>query len=432
MALLVEKGTWTGDGTVSPITQTITLANSSLTPIAIIAWATGPGAAGSFAAASFFSMGFGTRRGGATQSGCICIANEDNLATAGAGRIRNTTLLDIMDSRQSRDYRVNLVSFAQGSFSVSYGDLGSTGDILHYLVFGGDDLTDATVLNWTMDATSGAEVITGAGFQGNVLFALDSDLATTSSISTNIAASFGFASSNANYRSMAITATNADTMASSMNWNKAFRSDACLERLTINADTSDGRWDLNSFDSDGVSLGVVDAPSATDRIATFLIIEGGQWEAGSKAKATGTGNDTFTLANSALTPKGIITFTTRQTAVGITTGNTDFCIGAGSSPSTTRGSAVNGVAGCTGPEAINTQADRFHATDAVIEELTGGATPAETSEAWFDTASAGSFILDWATNGGSSALIGYLAFGDNAAAPSGPPAGSLSLLGVGR
>lgn len=372
MSLLFEKGTWTGDNS-SP--QTITLVDTSLTPVAIMAWTTGPGAAGSFSANAIFSQGFGTRRSGSTQSGCVGFISIDNVGTGDTARVRNTTILHVLSSTSATDYTVSLDSFGAGQFTVSYSSAANAnGDIFHYCVWGGSDLTDANVLNWTMDATSGAEAITGVGFQPDMLFALDSDLATTDTITAALGYSFGMASSNTKYQAMAITATDADTMTSTMNWNCATRADACLERLLTNADTSDARWDLDTFDSDGASLGVVDAPSNTDRIATFLFLKGGIWEVGSKAKATTAVNDTFTLTNADLTPKGILLFNTRQTAVGVATARADFCIGASDGEH-------QGVAGVTSPEALNTTVDRFHATDACIEELTGGASPTETSTA---------------------------------------------------
>jgi hypothetical protein len=116
----------------------------------------------------------------------------------------------------------------------------------------------------------------------------------------------------------------------------------------------------------------------------------------------------------------------------VTTGLSTWLMGAGTTPNATRGSAVNNTIGQAGPDGLSTTADRFHATDSIIEELTGGASPSETSEAFYAAAAAGSFTLNWVTNGGVATLLNYMAFGDNAAAPTGPPIGSLALLGVGR
>jgi hypothetical protein len=413
VAVVLETGTWTAGGATP---QTITLADGTLTPVAIIVWMVRQGAAAAgFVASQALSIGFGTRRGGATQSGCVGLWSTDAANPSASGRVRNTTLLHVLSAPTATDYTVSLDSFAAGQFTVSYSSAANaSGDVFAYMVIGG--LDDAIVLNEVMNSVGATEVVTGAGFLGNALLCLDAALNANNTPTTNVALSFGCATSATRFWSVAVAETNGDTMASTMNWNKAARTDACLERLTINADTSDARWDLNTFDSDGFTLGVVDAPTATDQIATFLILKGGAFEAGSKAKSSATGNDTFTLANATLGVEGIILGCIRA-ATGITTASADMMLGAGSTANTTRGSAVNNAIGIVGPEAIATTADRFSATDSVIEELTGGATPAETSEAWFDTKSTGSFIIDWAVNGGSTNPVFYLAIGNEVLTP---------------
>jgi hypothetical protein len=282
-------------------------------------------------------------------------------------------------------------------------------------------LDDAIVLNWTLDSTGATEVVTGTGFAPIAMLTLDS--ARNNNVSSSaMHFSIGCATSSSLFWSVGVVGDVDDTMTSGMRFARRFSTDACVTRLATNG-TVNSLWDVDSFDSDGCTLGVVDAPDATF-VAPLLFVKGGVWEAGNKAKATGTGNDTFTLANGSLTPLGILLGTAHTTTANtLGDGVYSFCFGAGSTANPTRGSAVNNAVGITGPEAINTQADTFRATDSIIEELTGGEPPVETSEAWFDTASAGSFIIDWAVNGGSAALIGYLAVGAAAVAdvPSAQP-----------
>lgn len=381
-------------------------------------WTTGPGAAGSFSSNAIFSHGFGTRRGGATQSGCVGIISIDNVATSDTARVRNTTLLHVLATATTTDYTVSLSSFSAGSFDVTYSSAANaSSDIFHYCVWGGTTATDAIVINQTMG--TGTITITGTGFRPNVLFGLDSDLATTDTITAALEYGFGMASSPTQAQSLAVTATTGDTVTTTMNWNQATRSGECLQRLTIDADTVDARWTFTSFGTDGATLGALDAPANSGRIATFLFIQGGAWEVGNKAKITTTGDDTFTLATTALIPKGVFLFGIRNTAVGVNNGRADFTLGASDGVHT-------GVAGIANPEAINTRSDCFHATDRVIEELLGGQPPTEASEATLSSMNAGNFILNWSVNNGAANLIMYLACGDNIL-----PANSLDLLGVG-
>jgi hypothetical protein len=441
MAMAFETGVFTV-GASTP--QTVSLADGSFgTPIAIILYtasqATLP-VANSFNSTSgpnaIMSVGYGTRRSGSTQSGCVGIFIGDGVATGTAGRVRNTTILHVLSGETTTDYTVSLDSFGNAAFTVSFSSIGNAqNDIIHYAIWGGADLTDAIVLNSTLNSTGATQSITGAGFQGDVLFCLDSDLATTNTPTTNMAMSFGCADSYVNnFFSLAITATSGDTMTSNMNWNRAIKALHCIERLTINANTSDSSWDLDAFTSDGCTLGVNNAPSNTDRIATLLIIKGGIWSGGNATKNTGTGTQTLGLSMNGNTIRGVL-FGFNSAALGIqdavVSNEINLVFGFGSTANTTRGSAVNNVIGIAAPETISTTADRFRATDAVIEELTGGTSPAETSEAWFRSVGSDTFTIDWAVNGGSAHPLVYMAFGDKPI-PGGPPIGTLPLMGVGR
>lgn len=426
MAVKFEVGTWTGNNT-SP--QTITLADSSLTPIAIIVTTIASGVPGSgFVANECLSMGFGTRRGGATQTGCIGMWNSDNVATTSTGRVRNNTLLHVLSASTTTDYTVSLDSFAAGSFQVSYSSAANANrDQFQYWVFGGADLTDANVLNYILDSST-TEVVSGVGFQPDVLFCLDADIATNATPTTNMGISFGAASSSSKFSTIAATADDGATMASAMNWNDDINASNCLARMTINADTQNALWDLNSFDSDGVTLGVNDAPAVTNESATFLFIKGGTWEVGQHNSINGSGDDVFTLANSSLVVRGVILFTVATTVAGISTAETTFTVGAGSTPNATRGSAVNNIVGIAGDEFISTHADRFRATDSVIELLSDD--QVTTSEAYYKSAGTGTFTINWISATTGVMLINYVAIGDSPAA--GATTRELAKMGVGQ
>ena len=406
MSLLAEKGTFTTPSGTGNLTVT-----TGFQPKALIVWSNYAGGSG-FESNATFCMGFGTRRSGSTQQGCASLFSTDGVATSAPSRLLNaSSILRTPDSASSTGQIATLSSFGATSFVLNFSVNTVGSKVCHYLIFGGTDITDAVVLNPLMDSAGATQVITGAGFQPDALFAMDAGCASRAILSTSapISFGFGFASSATRFRSMGWTQSTGDTMTSSMHWNRSFRSDACLERLWNGSDTSDARWDIDSFDPDGFTLGVVDSPTDPTFNSSFLLIKGGSWEAGSKAKpATTTGPDTTTLANASLTPKGVILFTTNQTAVGITNASADFCIGAATAADGTQ----TGVMGVTGPENISTTADKFHATNTAIEQLTGGAVPSEPSKATVSNFSAGSFALNWSVNSGTANLIAYMAFGD--------------------
>ncbi len=406
MALQVEKGTFNTPAGTGDVTVT-----TGFVPKALIVWASPVTTSfwGSPRADIQNCIGFGTRRGGSTQQGCASIWSTDAQAASTTRRSRSSTQIVrfLIDDGFVPGQQATLSSFGTTNFVLNF-SANTLGVVsYHYIIFGGTDITDAIVLNPLLDSTSATQVITGAGFQPRVLFALDADNPGSTVISSGFNLSFGFASSPTQFQSFAITEDNGSTMTTSMHWNRSFRSDACLERLNIDADSSNARWDLDSFDADGFTLGVIDAPTATDEFATFLLIGGGGWEAGKFAKPiTTTGADTIALAETSLTPKGLILFSTKQAAVGIGTGSSTFVLGAATAADGTQ----TGTTGAYGIESINTTAKQFNSNDSAIETI---ATSSEDAVATVSNFSAGSFDLNWSVNSGSADLIAYLAIGDN-------------------
>lgn len=420
MALLVEKGTWTGNGS-SP--QTITLANGSLTPIAIICWATGPGAAGTITANSIFSLGFGTRRGGATQQGCLSLWVADNVATSSASRNDGTTLLRVLSAETTADYNVSLSSFGAGQFTVTYSSAANAnGDNFHYIVIGGADATDAIVVlpQLVQGTPPFTQDVTTVGFQGNVLFALWGSSANAGGTPTsNSVYSFGVAAQHdAGIGQWSIGGhfEDAITMATQLDADKRFSDSDLITGLAATGQAMDAVWALDSFLSNGFRLACSDSPGTNNTNSVFLVIQGGQWNAFSQAKDTATGTDDYPFSSPSFTPAAALfanagNVTTADSLIS----NMNMCVGA------TDGTR-QGIAGyaCV-DRVINTQADRLHATDRCIEVLSGGNPMTEGSEASFSAFSAGNVQINWATNNGAADLMGVLAMGDTAAAPTGHP-----------
>ena len=348
--LKYEVGAWTANGS-SP--QTITLQDTGFgTPIAIEVWTQGWGAvAAGFQSHTVLSAGFATRRGGTTQQFCIGALSEDNAATSRALRRHVANLAQVNDPTTGFvDYTVSLTSFGNAQFTVSYSSAANaSGDTFYYRVLGGSALTDAIVLNHVMDSTGATEIVTGTGFPPTVMAGLY-DRSSIGGGTTHHILSYGWASSSSRFWCVSHTASTADVATGTMNWNKSSRTDAFIEGLSENNDMSDCRWDLDSLDADGATLGVIDAPSRTTDEAILLFIQGGTWEAGTFTKpASTTGDQTVSLINGTITPTGVILATIGEVSTGVVLGDYDLCVGSGSTPSTTRGSAGNNVSGATGP-----------------------------------------------------------------------------------
>lgn len=409
MALKCETGSWVADSSVSPTEHTVTLVDSTLTPKYILILCTDQTSAGGFNANCSLALGM-VAIGSGGGARCVTLWSADAVNTSSCSGGYRSTVLTLQSAEVTIKFSLSLISATAGSFNVTYSAT-ATNTIFLYFVLGDADLTNQIVMDWTMDSVGATEVLTGAGFLPGAVICASSDTPTLGTLASGVNLAIGFASSNSRYVSGSLTMTDGDTMTSNMNWNRGFHTNSCIERLTYNADTQEAQWDIDSFDNDGATFGVVDAPTNTDREIILTFLKGGTYEAGNFAAATTSGNQTVNLANSSLTPKGIILFTTNQTAVGISAGTAAMCIGF-SDGTRHRCAAVGAV------EAIATTCDRLIATDAAIEELAWGASPAETR---LGTVSfnAGNFVINWSATGAAN-LYGYFVCGDT---PSGPVPG---------
>lgn len=414
MALQVKKGTWTASA-ASP--QAIT--GVGFTPKALIVWSTGTGAAGAITATSILSIGFGTRRGGVTQQRCASLWNQDAVATSSTARDWRANLLARMSSETTVDNTVSLLSLDADGFTVEY-STNVSGNIFHFLAIGGADIADANVIEATAATAGATQDITGFGFQPDVVLCLSAQIAAAASSVSNLGMGFGCATGGpevADEWTWALTADDGVTMASALNWNSYFEGGACLSLLTINADTVDARWGLNSFLADGIRLDIVDAPAAAYRLF-FLGLKGGQWKASFLGAQTTSGAQIFGFIDPTFTPKGVLVGRSRAAASASVTAN---AFGALIGAATDTAGAQEGAACVTGVEAISTQADRVHITDGTINELSTANPPTQTRRGDTTAFADGSFTITWSATG-TAFLVGYLAMGDSPPAPSGHPA----------
>jgi hypothetical protein len=397
MALSVKKGTWTGNNTTS---QGIT--GVGFQPKALIVWGSSSGATDVITANAEIGIGMGTRRGGSTQQLSVAHFYADNVATSDSGAASRAALLTSMSNASTVDNQVFLSSFDSDGFSVTY-SVGTT-DIFHYLAIGGADLTDANVIEGTMPTSGATFDVTGFGFQPDALFVITPGVASGSS-STGFTVGWGAVDTSGNECSCAVTASDADTMTSTMN-NNGYFSASAISLLTFNADTVDALADWNSWLSDGVRFNLSNAPTASESI--FLLgLKGGTYVVSNEAKQTTSGAESFTTTG--ITPKAVLLFAADGvTALDTVTVATAGVLigGATATDGTQEGSATTVVA-----EAINTQGDRQHSTTKSIAFLTAGATSTLQTAADMTAFAANSFELTWSA-AGTAERVGFLAMAD--------------------
>jgi hypothetical protein len=165
MALSVASGTFTwrtttGDTVISGLTD----------PKVIVLWTTGgQTAAGAVTNQSTrWSLGFGTFRGGAVQQNYISNWMTDGNSTAIYGESLNTdAILRRMASDTTIDAEYDLTSMDATSVTLNCPDASASAVIVHYLILGGDDITDAEAHQFALSTAAATQDVTLSSGMGN-------------------------------------------------------------------------------------------------------------------------------------------------------------------------------------------------------------------------------------------------------------------------
>jgi hypothetical protein len=165
MALSVASGTFTwrtttGDTVISGLTD----------PKVIVLWTTGgQTAAGAVTNQSTrWSLGFGTFRGGAVQQNYVSNWMTDGNSTAIYGESLNTdAILRRMASDTTIDAEYDLTSMDSTSVTLNCPDASASAVIVHYLILGGDDITDAEAHQFALSTAAATQDVTLSSGMGN-------------------------------------------------------------------------------------------------------------------------------------------------------------------------------------------------------------------------------------------------------------------------
>jgi hypothetical protein len=208
MALVCEKGVITALAATGVQTYNLGSAFNGVEPKFLICWATYDTADGLTDGDGIFSLGFGTRDGGASQNVGICMFSDDT-PTASAtvqGNFSDAVLKGVIADGTAVDYVATLDSFVTGTpsqFKLNWTDFPASAIKVHYLVLGGSSLTAAragSVTTTTAVATQDVTINTGWG-QPDALLLISSNWNTAGITQTDAALGFGAATSDTDGRS---------------------------------------------------------------------------------------------------------------------------------------------------------------------------------------------------------------------------------------
>lgn len=349
------------------------------------------------------AMGFATRRGGTVQQGMVSYETDGNVSTTAASRM---TRNDAMCAFGGGTRLVTLDTLDADGFTFAYSATDKD-ERIQFLVLGGSDLVDANVLLPTMATAGPTQAITGAGFAPTAALFLYANTAHVTSQQANGKFSFGAASSATDEWCVAICANDGITTTGAMNWQKVVRNDACMYNFLTDG-TQDAKWDLAAFDSNGLTLNVVDAPATASTIAVILCLKGGKFKAGTKAKATGGAPVDDAFPGIGFIANGVLMANTHQTSANTIEVHENFSLGcATSKDGSQEGSVVIVGADATLPTQENWRLSSNKAAVTAVH----GASPAIQAEADMKSFTSDTFTLTWTTNVATADIIVYLAFG---------------------
>jgi hypothetical protein len=272
--------------------------------------------------------------------------------------------------------------------------------IINYHILGGTDITNATVKQFL--SGSGTQNVVGVGFQGDFMMVIGSDT-TTAPPATNTAGimSIGWATSTSARASMAFNMGNGGTDAIE---EKTQVTDKVIHQTNGAATLFSA--DFAGFTSDGFDL--TWSTASANRYLYALVLKGGNYKVGTITQPTSTGNQA--TSGLGFTPKGIMTLSQNEAAVGTIVEDISNTIGAASA-SDKRWTVWVGSDDGVGTSTTDQNLDRTQVTKAI----TSG-TVALTASSDFVSNDTDGFTLNFDAADATQREILYWAAGNPAAA----------------
>ena len=271
--------------------QTVTLSDSSLTPVAVIMWATHQTAAG-FAARLAHTFGFSDgstdRCWGGWSQDAVTTTETDSRHAA-----KVASLLDDPGGGKAVQWEGEIDSFSAGQFVVNWTTNDANAVIIHYVVI---ECADAFVGQLTSPGSTGDQVITGVGFQGDVVLVGGGGIGLDPPVNA-IHGNWNLGMASDASHEFAMAVSDADALATSSAFRRQHGADQVMVRLGTGAGGKPSEAalaSLVSLDPDGFTLNYSVASAGGAR-QHFLVLKGVTAEVGSAVSPTSTGTQAHVL-----------------------------------------------------------------------------------------------------------------------------------------
>lgn len=372
-------------------------------PKAIILFGSGVPVSG-FRNSIYQGLGFAT--GGGIQYSVATFSLETASPSSTSRRIHSSayTIVRNGDVLESNGY---LRSFNADGFTVEWlNDDGAvfSGFVINYIAIGGSDLTDANVITWGTPATAGNKVVTGVGFQPDLVLhsgpLMDDDITTLSTSAPHAGFSFGAMAPSGQWANAFEAVDNANPA----NTTRAQRTDSCILATGINEAIS-FRATYVSMDSDGFTTNFATTRTQANLVMS-LCLKGPRFKVGNITVNSGTGGQAFTGVG--FQAKSLLITGFNWIAQSTPTTHASWTLGAATSSTERKTIAVRDVDNVATTSAQGYQNDLFYAG---IHDTSGS-----TLQQTFDLTSIDpdGFTINRTASPGFNSQQLYLAIGDAA------------------
>ncbi len=409
MALDVEVGTFTKTTAGAPTTDVV---STGFTPKALILW----GNLGDTSNAERdgdiqYCVGFSD----GTNDLSVALYDEDEAAAEIASR-RFQSAKCICFINATVVLAEGDVDFNSSDFTVNWSTNDSTASLIHYIVYGGADITGVQVGQFSKvtDAPPITQnVATDSDVRGitngkGVLLTLNHRGTAQNAVVVNGNIGFSGATSDDGAKEGSVItmydhATNRGEPRQAYSESKAIM----LANPGTGAIMSEG--DLDAWLDDGTNGFRIDwtTNEALAQRVAFLIIKGGQWELDNETAST---TVTTKATTTAFQPKGLLMWGVRRTTEGTTREDSAFQVGAsdGTTESSAQSAAINNAA-----ETHVGTASSITKSNRILTPVDPGA-PTVDGEADLDSFNDNDFTLDWTDAASSAWKFLWLVCGDDA------------------
>lgn len=344
----------------------------------------------------------------------LYIEAVDGSATSNTYSVWHSSAVTVPDNAAS----IGAISaIGSDGFSVNWSVEESLANRLEYFCIGGTDITNTKIGDITTPTTgtTGNQVITGVGFQPDVII-LFSCGGTTSNVQRNgLVFGLGFATSSTNQVCMATVAKDAATTKSTKRYQRGDNA-ACfalIDDVTTTNKALEGA--LVSMNADGFTINwtTVAAAGASKKVS-YIAVKGGSYKCGAiTSPVSGTTPVSQATTGVGFQPSGLVMASSCGTASTAIEANNKMSLGSGSSSSAQK-CAFSGDNDATANDqtmAVNKSAKIT--TNYTILGTEGNSTI--NAEAGLTSLNADGFTLSWTTRDTNAYQVLYLAAGSAAA-----------------